>query len=280
MVISSIFIEIEAQICYNSYVNFLNAKIDIFLGGFTMYDINADNIGKKIRYYRKAKNMSAEELGKSIGKNRTTINRYENNEIYIDMITALEICNVLNIDLNDLCDISMHGIEKENINKNPFDFDLLYLYYISKNGIVISSIEITENKYSNYVLMKNGLCTNNETYKQEYTGVMESNYNTAFICLTNAVSNPGLDKFQIEIDLHSKIDNKYYGIFLGISNNTHRPTARKCILTNELIVSKEKLSSLFEELEINSQDIQDIINTKYWDLKSSKNRDYIIKVNS
>ena len=47
-----------------------------------MYDINADNIGKKIRYYRKAKNMSAEELGQSIGKNRTTINRYENNEIY------------------------------------------------------------------------------------------------------------------------------------------------------------------------------------------------------
>ena len=41
----------------------------------------------------------------------------------------------------------MHGIEKESINKNPFDFDLLYLYYISKNGIVISSIEITENKY-------------------------------------------------------------------------------------------------------------------------------------
>ena len=59
-----------------------------------------------------------------------------------------------------------------------------YLYYISKGGIIISSIEITETKNTNYVIMKNGL--NSKGYKQEYTGVFESNYNTAFICLTNA----------------------------------------------------------------------------------------------
>ena len=36
--------------------------------------------------------------------------------------------------------------------------------------------------------MKNGLT--GKTYKQEYTGILESNYNTAFICLTNAINNP------------------------------------------------------------------------------------------
>ena len=40
----------------------------------------------------------------------------------------------------------------------------------------------------------------------------------------------GLDKFQIEIDLHSKRENMYFGLFLGISGNTHVPTARKCML--------------------------------------------------
>ena len=183
--------------------------------------------------------------------------------------------NTLNIDLNDICDISLHNIDKSK-TVNPFNSNLLYLYYISKGGIVISSIEITETKNTNYILMKNGL--NSKGYKQEYTGVLESNYNTAFICLTNAANNPGLDKFQVEIDLHSKIDNKYYGIFLGISDNTHKPTARKCILTNKLITSKEKLYNIFEELKITKEDLQDMIDTKYWDMKTKKIKDYVIKI--
>ena len=48
--------------------------------------------------------------------------------------------------------------------------------------------KITETKNTNYVIMKNGL--NSKGYKQEYTGILESNYNTAFICLTNAINNP------------------------------------------------------------------------------------------
>ena len=195
-----------------------------------MYEIDIVDLGNKIREYRKAQNVSIEELGNIIGKSKTTVARYETGEIVIDIITAMEICNALNIDLNDICMKEMQGIEKD-ININPFNSNLLYLYYISKNGLIISSIEIKEKEHINSVLMKNGLSKGK--YKQEYTGVLESNYNTAFICLTNAISNPGLDKFQIEIDLHSKENNLYYGIFLGISDNTHRPTARKCILTKE-----------------------------------------------
>lgn len=131
--------------------------------------------------------MSMEELGNVIGKSKATINRNEKGEILMDILTAIEICNALNIDLNDICEVLVHNVE-QNINENPFKSDLLYLYYISKNGIIISSIEITEKRYANYVLMKNGLV--NDKYNQEYTGVMESSYNTCFICLTNAITNP------------------------------------------------------------------------------------------
>lgn len=89
----------------------------------------------------------------------------------------------------------------------------------------------------------------------------------------------GLDKFQIEIDLHSKVNDLYYGLFLGISNNTHKPTARKCILTDKLITSKERLAGLFEELRINNYDIQDMLNIKYWDIKTSNVKDYVIAIN-
>ena len=77
-----------------------------------MYDTNMENLGKKIKYFRKANNLSTEELGKAIGKSKTTINRYENNEILLDILTAIEICNVLNIDLNDICDNASTLLDK------------------------------------------------------------------------------------------------------------------------------------------------------------------------
>ena len=45
----------------------------------------------------------------------------------MDILTVLEICNALNIDLNDLCKNEVHSIEKD-VNKNPFNANLLYLY--------------------------------------------------------------------------------------------------------------------------------------------------------
>lgn len=156
-------------------------------GGFNMYEIDIINLGNKIKEYRKARNLSIQDLGDIIGKSKTTVNRYETGEIIPDIITVMEICNTLGIDLNDICDKDVHSLEKD-VNNNPFDSDLLYLYYISINGVVISSIEIKKNKYINNILMKNGLT--GKTYKQEYTGILESNYNTAFICLTNAINNP------------------------------------------------------------------------------------------
>ena len=240
-----------------------------------MYNTDIINLGNKIREYRKAQNISVENLGKAIGKSKATVNRYETGEIVMDIITAMEICNILNIDLNDICETEVHSIEKD-ANRNPFNSNLLYLYYISKGGLIISSIEIEKKKYSNYVLMKNGLTKNG--YNQEYVGILESSYNTSFICLTNAISNPGLDKFQIEIDLHSKRNEMYYGLFLGVSDNTHRPTARKCILTKEYIKSKERLSEIFEKLEVGKEEVEDITQTKYWDMKTSKLREYVIKI--
>lgn len=70
----------------------------------------------------------------------------------------------------------------------------------------------------------------------------------------------------------------YYGLFLGVSNNTHRPTARKCILTKDFIKSKERLSELFLDLQISEEEAKDIIDTKYWDMKTSNIKDYVINV--
>ena len=47
---------------------------------------------------------------------------------------------------------------------------------------------------------------------------------------------------------------------------------------NKLITSKEKLYNIFEELKITKEDLQDMIDTKYWDMKTKKIKDYVIKI--
>ena len=81
-----------------------------------MYDTSMKNLGEKIKYFRKSRNMTTEQLGQAIGKSKTTIIRYENNEILPDILTIVEICNAFNIDFNDLCSKSMQSLET-NVNK-------------------------------------------------------------------------------------------------------------------------------------------------------------------
>ena len=70
----------------------------------------------------------------------------------------------------------------------------------------------------------------------------------------------------------------YYGIFLGVSDNTHKQTARKCILTKDFIKSKERLHELLLDLQISQQETIDILKTKYWDMKTHNIKDFVINV--
>ena len=42
-----------------------------------MYDVDINDLGKRLREYRKAQNITIEELGNLIGKSKATVNRYE-----------------------------------------------------------------------------------------------------------------------------------------------------------------------------------------------------------
>ncbi len=58
--------------------------------------------------------MTLSDVGKSINKSKATISKYESNQIIPDAITLLELCNCLNISINDFLPIT----EEKNINSN------------------------------------------------------------------------------------------------------------------------------------------------------------------
>ena len=93
-----------------------------------MYNLDSYKIGKMIREARKSKGLSVEELANKICKSITTMYKYERDEVIPDLVTILEICNVLGLDINDLTIQDRIEVNRET-SINPFPTDTLYIYY-------------------------------------------------------------------------------------------------------------------------------------------------------
>lgn len=59
-------------------------------------------VGEQIRRYRKAGNMTLQDLADAIHKSRATICKYENGEISVDVETLYEISQVLQVSISQL----------------------------------------------------------------------------------------------------------------------------------------------------------------------------------
>lgn len=105
-----------------------------------MYNLSMENIGKKLNFYRRKRNLSLETLGNLILKSKATLSKYEKGDITPDIITVLEICNALDLDITQILE---QKISPSVIN-NPFKSNSLFLYYISNNKIIMSIAEFDE----------------------------------------------------------------------------------------------------------------------------------------
>ena len=93
-----------------------------------MTEFNKKDFGKKLKNARKSKGLSLDNLGKAIGKNATTIGRYERGEILPDAKQIYLLCNELEISEYEL--FSQTKLKNKENSINPFETNLLYLYYL------------------------------------------------------------------------------------------------------------------------------------------------------
>ena len=109
-------------------------------------------IGKKIKNIRKSKNMTIQELANSINKSKSTVSKYENGDISIDIQTLYEISNALNVHVEQLLYIksNIDNIHNNNIvnalkmlfSKKPLEenTDLVKKLKISKEDIKLMKL--------------------------------------------------------------------------------------------------------------------------------------------
>ena len=112
-----------------------------------MSSINT-HVGKMIRKYRKAANLTLQQLADAIHKSRATICKYENGDISMDIETLYEISQVLQVSVPQLTDIGRLQAEADHSSayaarKSPFfQAKMLYFYFYDgrynrmKDGVI------------------------------------------------------------------------------------------------------------------------------------------------
>ena len=94
-----------------------------------MSNFNSVEFGSNIKLARNSKGYSQENLAKALGINRSTIARYESGEILPNAEQIAKICEELDIYEYDLFKSEGRQLINKETSKNPFNSNVLYMYY-------------------------------------------------------------------------------------------------------------------------------------------------------
>lgn len=234
-----------------------------------MYNLENFDFGSNLKLHCKNNNISLVELGNKIGKARSTMYKYASNEIMPDLLTIQEICNELNINVNELLNMTEEDSE-ENRATNPFNSKELFLYYIGfENKLLCSHIRIDEQKGLQKVVFKNIVKKKDITQNAyDYVGSLETDSRVAFISLKNdKPRNKKFEKVLIIINLTYATKNLYIGSITG-TTDSNAPTTRKCIVSLNQSMDRDELNEIYNLLEFNEREKKNIEENNVWNIEA------------
>ena len=222
-----------------------------------MYSLDSYKIGKLIREARKVKGLTAEELAEKICKSPTSVYKYERDEVVPDLITTLEICNVLELDINDLTIKDRIEVNRET-SVNPFPTDMLYIYYLGFGSLAEYRLRITP---ENGFMKVDFLLGDDQVY---YTGTIESNSDIAFISLKNYYAvNQCFEKLQMTINMKFSIDGMNSGVYLALREDVNQPVIKKFVLSKRRIKEDEK-DEIIRRLNLTDSERANLLKNGFW----------------
>lgn len=234
-----------------------------------MSEFNRKEFGERLKKFRKDKGLSQENLAMAIGKNSTTIGRFESGKLIPDAEQIFLLCRELEIDEYELFD-STNKIQNSQESLNPFGVNTLYIYY---NGYYPTLKKFDKCKFKLNIIPKQNYCAielaDYKTDKIYLIGHIETDNVMAFLKLNNyKPTSPRLECTQININIANGIDRLMKGV-LFCTNGQYEPSCRKCF------VSKADLDftdEMLEDLKITSEEFEKIsnVNICYLDIENKE----------
>ena len=225
----------------------------------------SSKVGAKIRTYRKARNMSLDELSAKINKSKATISKYESGAIAIDIMTLYEISIILQIDITKL--VENVASPTPSIVK-LFETHLpstLYMYHAHhhKHYLSILNLGATQDN-SNIPATLYYKTVDHAASHIKCAGIYHGN-----LLYSNTHLNLSLTNFQNEFDaiyllffIPMEIAEAYSGILLGLQSANMRPAATRVLLSAHAL-SKNYLE---ENLKFTHKDWRRLKNGSYYSM--------------
>lgn len=228
-----------------------------------MKEINI-HVGKRIRMYRKSRHLTLQQLADQIHKSRSSMSKYENGEITIDIETLSEIAQVLDVSMNQLTDFYPKAPKPQEINvgnhtgMSPFyRARRLYFYFYDgryqrlKDGIIDIRESKNEEGYHEAALSISSVTPSGRSSEVYYTGkVVYSDMliRFSFVNQCNALEEDLLYIFN-PLDIRDYTD----GLLCGISTADLMPCAFRCLVTLNPMEHTEELK---KQLLISKRELQ------------------------
>ncbi|SFQ16063.1 Transcriptional regulator, contains XRE-family HTH domain [Oscillibacter sp. PC13] len=222
-----------------------------------MSGANYQEIGARIRMYRKLQGITLENMARQLHKSKATISKYENGHLVMTIDILLDIAAILKISPEHLIALP----QKPTMFSIPtasgfFDCSRAYVYFISdcSDRIFHGVLDIQT---------PNGNCSTATYYSavesfENYTncqhilhGQIEFHHDFTYYIADNCI-NP-LEKLFLAVT--TPYDTKAYarGLICAHSIPFRVPMAFKCIVSQKILEENDKIR---EELLINKEDIQ------------------------
>lgn len=220
-----------------------------------MSNFDRKEFGRNIRKFRKAKDLSQENLAMTLHKTPATIARYENGEILPNAEQIHLLCDELGIYEYELFNNTKKINNMEN-SKNPFNTNILYLYYIAYYP---KSKKYDKGKFRLKLIPKPDLCkVDFLDYKQDFiylSGYLEADQSIAVFVFENyKENNLRFELSHIIVNIARGTNNLMLGTF-HCTNGQYIPSVRKCILSKKDIEFTDEILNRLKITDIEKENL-------------------------
>ena len=220
-------------------------------------------IGNQIRLFRKTRHMTLDQFSALLHKSKSTISKYENGEIAIDIETLYEISNCLKIDIRQLlADVDLYRAEPPNIRSGFFSrHRQYYIYYFlnrTNKNVTKSLLEI----YGDAEDLSSVLFSDVQDFdtpnhcRHLYYG--DIHYSDTFVNLSMQNQDNNSERIFLNIINTFGQETITTGLLSGTSSKYLIPISIKVLISQSPIPED---SDLIEQLRITNKDISAIRKT-------------------
>ncbi|MDR1953897.1 MAG: helix-turn-helix domain-containing protein [Clostridiales Family XIII bacterium] len=204
---------------------------------------NPEQLRRRICGYRKANNLTLEDLGKRINKSKTTVWKYENGQIDIDIETLFEISDALNVSAPFLLESSTIAEDAAQPDKVAgSNLSRYYMYFFdghskkpARSLIIVAGGR--ERESTLFYHLKS--FTETETCRDFYTG--QAFIADPYINFVFQNANNPVEKLFIVAKEPFKKHGVMKGILTGISYKMFQPISFKVLISIRRLSEDEEL---------------------------------------